>query len=204
MQIDWLGHASVRIVTEGVTLYIDPYQIESTQKADIILITHGHYDHLSLDDIRKVIGEDTVVVSPPANDAPGQRLYMQAGDRITVRGIEIQAVAAYNIDKKFHPRSDGGVGYVVSAEGEHIYHAGDTDLIDEMAGITPTIALLPVSGTYVMTADEAAEAARRLSPKRVIPIHYGAGVAGTVADAERLAALLAPTDISVEIPEKVI
>ncbi len=203
MRIDWLGHSSVRVETAETVIYIDPYRIESTKRADIILITHDHFDHLSLPDIERVLGEETVVVSPPGCEVPGKHVILEAGRQTTLNSIRIEAVPAYNIDKRFHPRSAQGVGYLIFSEGEVLYHAGDTDLIDEMERINPTVALLPVSGTYVMTAEVAAEAAKQLAPKIAIPIHYGAGVAGTVDDAERFAALLEPTGIAVKIHKKV-
>ena len=204
MKIDWLGHSSVRIEIEGKTVYIDPYQIQRRGEADIVLITHGHYDHLSVPDLERVLVEDTVVISPPGCDAPGKRVFLEAGETTTIKGVEIEAVPAYNIGKRFHPRTAGGVGYLIHGDGEVLYHAGDTDLIEEMAALRPTVALLPVSGTFVMTAEEAAEAAKQMAPKLAIPIHYGAGVAGTVDDARRFAALLEGTGISVKIQEKVV
>jgi L-ascorbate metabolism protein UlaG (beta-lactamase superfamily) len=204
MKIDWLGHASVRVETGEIAIYIDPYQIASRTKADIILITHDHFDHLSVGDIERVLGVDTVVVSPPGCSAPGERVFLKVGDKATIKGVLIEAVAAYNVDKPFHPRSAGGVGYLVTSEGETLYHAGDTDLIEEMNELNPTVALLPVSGTYVMTPEEAAEAAKRLAPELAIPIHYGAGVAGTEEDAKRFAELLGSEDIAVKILEKTV
>jgi L-ascorbate metabolism protein UlaG (beta-lactamase superfamily) len=204
MKIDWLGHASVRVEAGGMVIYIDPYQITSRVKADVILITHDHFDHLSVGDIDRVLGVDTVVVSPPGCNAPGERIFLKVGDKATIKGVLIEAVAAYNIDKPFHPRSAGGVGYLVTSEGETLYHAGDTDLIEEMDELNPTVALLPVSGTYVMNPEEAAQAAKRLAPELAIPIHYGAGVAGTEEDAKRFAELLRSEDIAVKILEKTV
>jgi L-ascorbate metabolism protein UlaG (beta-lactamase superfamily) len=202
MKIDWLGHSSVRVETGGIVIYIDPYKIASRIKADIILITHDHFDHLSVGDIERVLGQDTQVVSPPGCSAPGERVFLGVGDKATIKGVLIEAVAAYNVDKRFHPRSAGGVGYLVTSEGETLYHAGDTDLIEEMNELNPTVALLPVSGTFVMNPEEAAEAAKRLAPELAIPIHYGAGVAGTEEDAKRFASLLGSEDIAVKILEK--
>jgi L-ascorbate metabolism protein UlaG (beta-lactamase superfamily) len=202
MKIEWLGHDGMRIRTQDVVIYIDPYQIEGGDGADIMLLTHGHFDHCSPEDISKVLKADTTVISAVGCAPPKKGEEMRAGDVKEVKGITIEAVPAYNVDKKFHPKSDGGLGFVVTADGQRIYHAGDTDLIDEMDHINCDIALLPVSGTYVMSADEAAEAARRIGPKLAIPMHYGSGVVGTEADAVKFAELLEGSGIEVEIKSR--
>ncbi len=202
MKIDWLGHDGMRITGDGRVLYIDPYHIEGSAPADIILVTHGHYDHCSGEDIAKILKKDTVIVAPAGCDTPKPAEIIQIGEIKNVLGVQIEAVPAYNVNKKFHPKADGHVGYIVTVEGQRIYHAGDTDHIPEMAEIKCDIALLPVSGTYVMTAEEAAEAAKTLRPKLAIPMHYGAGVVGTVDDAKRFADLLQESGINVEIKEK--
>ena len=203
MKIDWLGHDATRITSDNLVIYFDPYKIGNAPPADIILISHDHYDHLSPVDIEKLLKDDTVIVAPPECTPPRPQEKIAAGEKITVRGIEIEAVPAYNIGKDFHPKAAGGLGFIIQVEGKRIYHAGDTDLIPEMDGIQCDIALLPVSGTYVMTAKEAAEAARRIKPEKAIPVHYGAGVVGTVEDAKTFASLLKDSGIDVEIKEKV-
>lgn len=203
MKIDWLGHDATRITSDNLVIYFDPYKIGSAPPADIILISHDHYDHLSPVDIEKLLKDDTVIVAPPECTPPRPQEKIAAGKKITVRGIEIEAVPAYNIGKDFHPKAAGGLGFILEVEGKRIYHAGDTDLIPEMDDIQCDIALLPVSGTYVMTAGEAAEAARRIKPEKAIPMHYGAGVVGTVEDAKTFASLLKGSGIDVEIKEKV-
>ncbi|MCP4678185.1 MAG: MBL fold metallo-hydrolase [Deltaproteobacteria bacterium] len=202
MQIDWLGHDGMRIMAEGLVIYIDPYHIEGGTPADIVLVTHGHYDHCSPEDIEKILKNDTVIVCPPRCEAPGNTEVMRAWETREVKGVKIETVPAYNMDKKFHPKADGHVGYIATLEGQRVYHAGDTDHIPEMSDIECDIALLPVSGTYVMTAEEAVEAAKVLKPKLAVPMHYGAGVVGTVEDAERFASLLEGSGIEVEIKEK--
>jgi len=202
MQIDWLGHDGMRITAEGRVIYIDPYQIEGGVPADIVLVTHGHFDHCSPEDIERVLKNDTIVISPPGCEAPGNTEVMNAGETREVKGVKIETVPAYNVDKKFHPKADGHVGYIATLEGQRVYHAGDTDHIPEMADIECDIALLPVSGTYVMTAEEAVEAAKVLKPKLAVPMHYGSGVVGTVEDAKRFASLLEGSGIEVEIKEK--
>lgn len=192
VKIYWLGHDSFRI-SDGATLYVDPYNIAGGPLADIILISHDHFDHLSLDDIRKVVKDDTVIV---AAQHCGQQLkgfknieLVVAGSRVSVKGVEIEAVPAYNVNKfkepgvVFHTKAYGGVGFIINIGGVRIYHAGDTDLIDEMKNFRVDVALLPVSGTYVMTAEEAAKAANIIKPSVAIPMHYGA-IVGSVADAQ--------------------
>lgn len=202
MQIDWLGHDTTRITGDNLVIYFDPYKIGNSPKADIILVSHGHYDHLSPEDIKKLLKDDTVIVAPPNCKPPVPQQPIKAGETKSIRGIAIQAVPAYNVNKDFHPKSAGGLGFVIEVEGKKIYHAGDTDLIPEMENIKCDIALLPVSGTYVMTADEAAQAAKKIGPQKAIPVHYGAGVVGSVEDAKAFASLLENSGIEVEIKEK--
>lgn len=202
MKIEWLGHDGMRISGKEAIIYIDPYQITGGPKADIILVTHEHYDHCSPGDIEKVISDETVVIGPSSCKTPGNLESIAAGGKKKVKGIAIEALPAYNTNKKFHPKSAGGLGYLVTMDGETVYHAGDTDLIPEMSSIHCDVALLPVSGTYVMDAEEAAEAALKIQPKLAIPMHYGAGVAGTEDDAERFKELLQDSGIQVEIKQK--
>ncbi len=190
--IHWLGHDSFRIKGDGLVIYIDPWQIEDGPKADLILITHDHRDHCSPADVAKVQKEDSVIVTVAGAAAKlsGQIQVVKPGDELRVKGIPISAVPAYNINKfrspgvPFHPRESAYVGFAVTVEGQRIYHAGDTDCIPEMGSINADIALLPVSGTYVMTADEAVEAAAIIKPQIAIPMHIGRGI-GSLADAER-------------------
>jgi L-ascorbate metabolism protein UlaG (beta-lactamase superfamily) len=203
MQIDWLGHDGIRITTNDLVIYIDPYKIDGGAPADIVLVTHGHFDHCCPDDIDKIRKNETVIVCPPGCEGLENTRTVNVSDTIEVKGIKIEAVPAYNLDKEFHPKADGHVGYIVNVEGQRIYHAGDTDNIPEMSNIECDIALLPVSGTYVMTAKEAAEAAKVIKPKLAIPIHYGSGVVGTVEDAKLFSSLLEDSDIDVVIKEKV-
>ena len=125
---------------------------------------------------------------------------MRPGDRLSVKGLEVEAVPAYNLNKDFHPKDAGMLGFVVNIGGVRLYHAGDTDFIPEMKGIKTDVALLPVSGTYVMTADEAVEAALTIKPKVAIPMHYGA-IVGDKNDAEHFRDQLAGR-IEVVILEK--
>jgi L-ascorbate metabolism protein UlaG (beta-lactamase superfamily) len=189
-KIKWLGHDGFSIRTNGISLVIDPFQAKADEKADIILITHAHYDHCSPEDIAKFIKPATVIVTEPeaAAKIKEQKFCddirtMAPGDRLTVKGLPIEAVPAYNTNKHFHPKENNWLGFIITVDGERIYHAGDTDLIPEMGALNVDIALLPVSGTYVMTAAEAVEAAKQIQPKIAVPMHFNA-IVGSEADAE--------------------
>jgi L-ascorbate metabolism protein UlaG (beta-lactamase superfamily) len=185
--IHWLGHDTFKITGEK-TIYTDPYQIKKKDTADIILITHDHFDHCSPDDIKEIQGPDTVIVTTKdcAKKLSGNIRTVKPGDTVTVDGIAIEAVPAYNTNKQFHTRDQQWVGYIFTVDGQRIYIAGDTDHIPEMKDFRVDIALLPVSGTYVMTADEAVQAAIDINPEIAIPMHYGA-IVGDKNDAERFA-----------------
>lgn len=188
--IHWLGHDSFRLDGE-LTVYIDPWKLgPNNPPADLILITHEHSDHFSKEDIAKVRKDDTeiVTIATVAKALTGPVHTVKPGDRLTVRGVTIEVLPAYNKQTQFHPRSKGHVGFVVSLGGLRIYHAGDTDAIPEMAGLRPDIALVPVSGTYCMDAEEAVEAVALIEPGQAIPMHYG-DIVGTEADAQRFEAL---------------
>jgi L-ascorbate metabolism protein UlaG (beta-lactamase superfamily) len=185
--IHWLGHDAFKVVGDKV-IYTDPFKIKRSEKADVILITHEHYDHCSPEDVKKLQGPGTVVVCPAdcAKQLSGEIKVIKAGDTINVGGVEIEAVPSYNTNKQFHTKDRGWVGYIFTVKGQRIYIAGDTDYIPEMKTFRADIALLPVSGTYVMTAEEAVRAALDIKPKIAIPMHYGS-IVGTIDDARKFA-----------------
>jgi len=194
-RLTWLGHDSFRLDGPPV-IYFDPWQLKGDlPPADLVLVSHEHHDHCSPDDVGKVRVAGTAIVAPASAAAqlPGARV-VRPGDQLSLQGVEIEVVRAYNLNKfrspgkPFHPREAGHVGYVVTVEGVRVYFAGDTDHIPEMANIRCDVAILPVSGKYVMTAEEAAEAARTLQPQIVVPMHYGSGI-GTAADGDRFASM---------------
>lgn len=208
--LEWLGHSGFRIGVRGATIYIDPYRVPDGPQADLILVTHGHYDHFSARDIERISTESTVLVAPAAvaeratgrvsSIAPGEVLELE-----DIPGVEVAAVAAYNTSKRdregrlFHPRGAGCVGFDLNVRGERLYHSGDTDVIPEMDSVVGVdVALLPVSGTYVMSATEAAEAARRIQPRVAVPMHWGEEI-GSRADAD-LFAEKAPVEVRVMEP----
>ncbi len=206
----WLGHASFKLVRGNVTIYFDPWRLSgSPQDADLVLITHPHFDHLEPADLDKVLKADTAIVTvqecadklKEAGVSAAVQV-VKPGDKITVKGVAIEVVAAYNLDKVYHPKEKQWVGFVIEIDDTRIYHAGDTDFIPEMKGIKTDVALLPVSGTYVMTADEAADAAKAISAKVTVPMHYGT-IIGTEVDAKKLQELCSEMVVEVMVKEEI-
>jgi L-ascorbate metabolism protein UlaG (beta-lactamase superfamily) len=209
-EVVWLGHSGFRINVGTATIYIDPYRIGADEpKADLILITHQHYDHFSIQDLERLRKDDTQVLAPPAvaERLDGNVHSLRAGEvfETDIHGVDVRAVPAYNTSKRdgegrpFHPREAGCLGYELNVRGERIYHAGDTDVIPEMDWVVGAdVALLPVSGVHVMTALEAAEAARRIQPTVAVPMHWG-GHIGSEEDAQAFADA-APVDVVIMQP----
>jgi len=207
VDLRWLGHSSFLIKTEeGKVIYIDPYNISGGEPADIVLITHPHYDHCSLEDIDKIVKEGTIVVCPADCQSKIARLdkrielkIVEAGQTIDL-GIRVGTVPAYNIDKEFHRKEERWVGYVIKINETTIYHAGDTDLIPEMEKLNGKvdIALLPVGGQFTMNAEEAAEAASVIKPDVAVPMHYNS-IVGSSADAEEFVRLCEENGIKAQI-----
>lgn len=178
--IFWVGHACFYIKAKGTTIFIDPFKVSDTvtEKADILLLTHAHFDHTSKEDINRVIKPDTrIIASQKCLDQNEHKHELsKPGFKIEVNGISIEAVRAYNSKTErlqFHPKQENWVGYIIDTGDLRIYHAGDTDNIPEMSELKDIdVALLPMGGTYTMTLDEAAEAAKSINPKTVVPMHY--------------------------------
>jgi len=175
--IKWLGHSSVKIVTgKGVRIYIDPWELSShAEAADIILITHPHYDHYSPFDIRKISDKNTAVFGPAVcAEKLGKRFTaVRPGEIIELEGVKIEMYPAYNIDKPYHKRENDWMGFVIVADSERVYISGDTDFIPEMKDIKCDTAVLAVGGKYTMNVDNAVAAAEAMRPRRVLPVHYG-------------------------------
>jgi L-ascorbate metabolism protein UlaG (beta-lactamase superfamily) len=197
LEITWLKHDAFLLKGDGIVVAIDPYELRSVpEKADLVLVTHDHFDHCDPNSVRLVAKPDAVIVAPQnAASKLGKNVrVVKAGDVLTEKGVTIKVVPAYNVRperQRFHPKNYGGVGYLITLAGKTVYHPGDTDLIPEMDNLGQVdIALLPVSGTYVMDAQEAAEAVKRIKPTHVIPMHYGS-IVGSKADAEKFAQLVA-------------
>ena len=186
-KIHWFGQSSILIEAGTTRVYIDPVSLKKEDKAGIILVTHDHADHYSLADINRLATDDTTVISPFAiRRVRGKHMLLPPGKGVTLNGIAIEAVPAYNVRKtQFHPKASGYVGYIVTVEGQRIYHAGDTERIPEMKRIACDIALLPLGQTFTMNSvDEAVLAALDVKAKIAIPIHFGL-YEGSQKDAER-------------------
>ena len=181
--IEVLTHSSIRITGKQI-LYVDPFEItKDTHDADIICFTHDHFDHFSPKDIAKVIKEDTTLVMPESMAAKAAELSCGSvktvvpGTRLELGDIVLEAVAAYNKWKPFHPKKNGWVGYIFTIDGVRIYVAGDTDSTEENQAVSCDVAMVPIGGTFTMDAKKAAALVNIIRPKTAIPIHYGS-VAG--------------------------
>ncbi|MCC6021251.1 MAG: MBL fold metallo-hydrolase [Thermoproteaceae archaeon] len=193
VEIYWLGHDAFRVLWRGLALYIDPYQLQAGEpKADVILVTHEHFDHCDPPSIRRVLKPSTAVVAPRVAVSCVKRaarevnvIEIAPGERKSAGGINVTAYPAYNINKfrdparraVFHPREDGRVAYMIELGSVRVFHAGDSDFIPEFRDVRADILLVPVSGVYVMTPQEAAEFVNTVSPRVAIPMHYGSIVA---------------------------
>jgi L-ascorbate metabolism protein UlaG (beta-lactamase superfamily) len=216
VRIDYTGHSGFVLTSEeGVRIAIDPYNLsDDIERVDFVLITHSHYDHCSIKDIKPGA---TIVVTADAQSKITriEKVNMQIiekGDELSFNEdkIKIEATAAYNIDKEFHPKSEGWIGYLIKIDNVIIYHSGDSDKIPEIEKLSgygkhgnQFVALLPVSGEFCMTSEEAAEVAKMLHVDLAIPMHYGAGVAGTLDDAKKFVSLCKEDGIASEILDKI-
>ncbi len=211
VRFHWLGHDGYKltVVDSKTIIYIDPYQISQSyynkNDANIILISHNHFDHLSVDDLRQIISNNTTTIVAAKecidqlkNIGAAETKGVVPGDKLTVQGVQIETVAAYNTNKHFHPKADRKVGFIINLNKMRIYHAGDTDEIPEMSAIEPDVALVPVSGTYVMTAEEAAKAVNeKIKPKKLaIPMHYGS-IVGSEKDAAKFKQLVTACPVQI-------
>ncbi len=191
-------NAGIRI-QKSRTIYFDPFLLEESRKdANFVFISHSHDDHLDVDDIRRVIKEDTVIIAPEncidtlKAAGFGNTLAVLPSKSYEAAGLKFKTVPMYNIGKKFHKKENNWVGYIVYIDDAAYYFAGDTDVIPEMQEIRADVVFLPVGGTYTMTADEAVRAAGIIKPRIAVPMHY-ADVAGTKEDAKRFINGLDPT-----------
>jgi L-ascorbate metabolism protein UlaG (beta-lactamase superfamily) len=185
-RIKWLGHASFRIDGSKETIYIDPWKLKNPAPADIICITHSHFDHLSPEDVALILKDNTVIVGPPdcKADFGGSFREISPGGSLKINDVLVEAVLSYNINKDFHPKKNNWVGFIISVDGFRIYHSGDSDLIPEMSQVRADVALLPVGGTYTMTISEAVQAAKAINAKVTVPMHCG-DIVGDLKDREK-------------------
>lgn len=195
--IDVLCHSCIRI-NKGKVIYIDPFRIKNVNKdADIIFITHDHYDHYSEEDIEKIKKSDTMIVAPKdlfdkllkAGFQEGCIVLVEPNKKYEVDGICFETVSAYNVNKKFHPKENQWVGYILELQGKRYYIAGDTDITDENKKVKCDVAFVPVGGTYTMNSKEAADLINEIKPQIAVPIHYGS-IVGSIEDAKEFSKLL--------------
>ncbi|MBM3253493.1 MAG: MBL fold metallo-hydrolase [Candidatus Omnitrophica bacterium] len=179
--IIWLGHASFKIKEKSKNIYIDPWQLVPNQeKADLILITHEHYDHCSQEDVNSLLKKETIIITTQASakKLKGNTKIIKPNETLEFGDIKVEAVFAYNLNKPYHPKNDNFVGFVITSEDMRIYHAGDSDFIPEMKSLKVDVILVPIGGTYTMDAREAAKLVNELKPKFAIPMHYGSIIGG--------------------------
>ncbi len=189
---------SIRIRSDCGTIYVDPFRMkEEPHDADYVLITHSHYNHFSIEDIRKVVGKKTLLVVPEKMEDDAGELRPDVKDIVTVKpgiykeinGLELETVPAYNTIKPFHPKRAEWVGYILRLDGKRIYIAGDTGATKEARQVKCDIALLPIGGTFTMDAKKAADLTNLIRPEYAIPVHYGSSV-GKKSDGQTFASLV--------------
>ena len=187
-------------IKDNKIIYFDPFKItDKLNDADIIFITHDHYDHLDIESINNVKKDDTLLVIPSSIIGKIENNLFQENKIIMVNpneeyeilGYKVKTIPSYNINKKFHPKENKYVGYIITINNEDIYIAGDTDITEEMANVECDIALIPIGGTFTCTYEEAAEFINKIKPKYVIPIHYGS-IVGSLSDGEKFQKLIEP------------
>ena len=195
MKIEVNANSSIRIESDRV-IYFDPFQIkEERHDADIIFVTHDHFDHFSLEDIKKIEKKDTAYVIPECmyNLLGGENVItVVPGQTVDVEGLKTRTIPSYNIGKPFHPKEKGYIAYIVEIEGQWVYVAGDCDANEDNRKVSCDIALVPIGGKYTMNFKEAAGLINQIRPKLAIPTHYG-DVAGDKKDGGRFSELVDPS-----------
>jgi L-ascorbate metabolism protein UlaG (beta-lactamase superfamily) len=213
MKMEWLGHAGFCFRSEK-NVYFDPFQLTSARNdADVVFITHEHFDHCEVASLKQVLHKESIIVCPPdcvskLKDLEFKDvLLVEPEKKYTVCGLSFETTFAYNVNKfrspglPYHPRGNNWVGYIVTIDSKRVYHMGDTDVIPELKNVKDIdVALVPVSGTYVMTPEEGAQAVGIFSPKIAVPMHYGA-IVGTDADAKKFKEL---SSVPVQIMQKIV
>ncbi len=213
IKIRWLGHDGF-VLEKNFKIVIDPYKILKSIEADMVMISHNHFDHMSPDDLKKVSSKKTTIVAAKeCMDKLGgitckDKIGLMPGQEKAVNGIKIKAIHAYNIDKinpdtkkPFHPKEDNKIGFLINIDGTTIYHTGDSDFIPEMNNLQPDILLVPVSGTYVMNVKDAVKAVNAIKPKVAVPMHYGS-IVGSVEDAEQFRSAITNCEVHILAKEQ--
>lgn len=178
-RITWFRQAAIRYAGEGLTLYIDPWgTTPDDPPADLILLTHAHYDHVQPREIQRLSGPGTKIVAPRdvARELSGDVTPVAPGQSHEVAGVRFETVPAYNIAEErldMHPKTNNWVGYVIELDGRRYYHGGDTDALPELEGLRTDVAMVPIGGTYTMDYREAAGLVKAMQPKLAVPIHFG-------------------------------
>jgi L-ascorbate metabolism protein UlaG (beta-lactamase superfamily) len=201
----WFKQSSYLWKGDGLVVYIDPWGVTTDEPADVIFITHAHYDHFSQEDIERVRDDGTKIVAPAdvARELSGDVTPVGPGDTVEAAGVKAQVVPAYNLAEErleMHPKANRWVGYIFTLGSNTYYHAGDTDHAPELSDVRADVAFLPIGGTYTMDASEAAGLAKAIGPRVAVPMHYGFAV-GTQADAERFVAEADPVRVERLTPE---
>ena len=195
--ISIIHHSSIKF-SDNIKIYFDPYEInENNNDADIIFITHNHYDHYSENDIKKIYNANTKFIIPKDLEKELLNLGIKKENIVTVApnnnynvlDISFKTIPAYNINKPFHPKENNWVGYLINYNNFTYYIAGDTDITEDNKLIKCDVAFLPIGGKYTMNYKEAAELTNIIKPKIVVPIHYGL-IIGTTEDAIEFAKLI--------------
>jgi len=195
--IEVLCHSSIKISKDKI-IYIDPFRVDKEYRdADYIFITHEHYDHFSIADINKVIKENTIIIMPESMKEKVTQegynrdniIFVLPNNRYNLDDFSYDTIYAYNVNKKFHPKENDWVGYILHINGNSYYIAGDTDITDDNLKVQCDVALVPVGGTYTMTYKEAAELVNSIKPKFAIPTHYGE-IVGDKEDGKKFTSLL--------------
>lgn len=192
MNIEINCHSSIKIIGDKI-IYVDPFRIkENKNDADIIFITHDHYDHYSLKDIEKIKKQNTIIVMPKhieRKDDLKDAVIVMPNKKYEVDGINVETIPSYNINKPYHPKENNWVGYILNIEGKRIYIPGDTDITEENMKVQCDIIFVPIGGTYTMNYEEGAKLTNIIKPKIAIPVHYGE-IVGKKEDAEEFKKLL--------------
>ena len=191
LEITHLQHASFKIKTPDQMIYLDPFKVSAGEPADLILITHEHFDHFDPASIKKISDPETIIVLPVylSDKISGNIKPIKIGETIKIAGLEITALPAYNLTKSFHPKDRGDLSYLIELDGKRIFFSGDSDNVPEWKNLKNIdVAMLPIGGTYTMDEEEAAEAVKKIQPKMVMPMHYGPIPGG--GDAEKFKGLV--------------